>query len=151
MKFRIIMQHVKNISENKAQAIQFTCLGRHRRCVSQDLQICLGVCLFFGGPYWGAHASSQIERFIWYLSLADLLWYIWFVMRVPSRAVLTTYPARNKKQNEIQVNVSHGLLSWSIGFASVYFARLLLINSSLRSCHVMPHSHDINPGPTANE
>ena len=28
---------------------------------------------------------------------------------------------------------------------------LLLTNSSLLSCHVMPHSHDINPGPTANE
>ena len=95
MKFRILMQHVNNISENKAQTIKFTSLGRQRRCVSQCLRICWGVCRFFFGSHIGArmrHRRSNV--LIAYLSLADLLWYICFVMRVPSHGD----PAKTKKR-----------------------------------------------------
>ena len=90
------------------------------------------------------HRRSNV--LIAYLSPTDLLWYICFVMRVPSPGVLTTYPAK-----KIQLNTPHWLLSRSIGFASFYFAMLPPTDSSPLICHVMPHSHDVNPGPTANE
>ena len=147
MKFRILMQHVNNISENKAQTIKFTSLGRQRRCVSQCLRICWGVCRLFWEPYWGAHASSQIERFDC-VSFASGLAVVYLFCDACSQSWGSS---QNKKKYAIPLNMPHGLLSWSIGFAQVYFAMLLLTNSSLLSCHVMPHSHDINPGPTANE